>query len=64
MEERGLIVTTAESTGQARSEAGAPGRAPIGLVAGAQLAQLCLDNGIGVEARSVPIYKVNLGTLG
>jgi restriction endonuclease Mrr len=59
VDERGLIISTAEFTRQAVEEAAAVGRAPIGLVGGNQLAELCMKNSIGVETMNIPIYRVD-----
>ena len=49
VDERGLIVTTAEFTDEAIREAQAEGKARIGLLGGSELARLCAREGIGVS---------------
>jgi Restriction endonuclease len=51
VDERGLIVTTAEFTPQASREASAEGKAKIGLLGGEALVRLCAERGIGVDRR-------------
>lgn len=57
IDERGLVVTTAEFTDQARQEAEAEGKARIGLIGGERLARLCAENGIGVQERRVSLLE-------
>lgn len=59
VDERGLVVSTAEFTDQARQEAEAQGKARIGLIGGEKLAQLCCDNGIGVQERRVNLLELD-----
>ena len=59
VDERGLVVTTAEFTDQARQEAAAEGKVRIGLVGGEKLAQLCVENGIGVQERRVSLLELD-----
>ena len=59
IDERGLVVTTAEFTPAARSEAEADGKARIGLVGGEELARLCAAHGIGVQERRVDLLELD-----
>ena len=63
IDERGLIVTTAEFTTDARQEAEAEGKARIGLVGGEELVRLCVEHGIGVEERKVSLIELDPVTL-
>jgi hypothetical protein len=63
VDERGLIVTTAEFTADARKEAEAEGKARIGLVGGEELVRLCVEHGIGVEERKVSLIELDPHTL-
>lgn len=63
VDERGLIVTTAEFTPEAKREAEADGKARIGLLSGEALAQLCAEHGIGVERRQITLLKLQPGDL-
>jgi hypothetical protein len=61
--ERGLIVTTSEFSNDAVVEAESDGKAPIALIGGTRLSELCLQTGIGVETRSVPVYSLSPSNL-
>jgi len=63
VDERGLIVTTAEFTADARMEAEAEGKARIGLIGGEELVRLCVEHGIGVEERKVSLIELDPFTL-
>jgi Restriction endonuclease len=63
VDERGLIVTTAEFTPQARREAAAEGKAKIGLLGGDALVRLCAERGIGVDRRQVTLLELTPGEL-
>ena len=63
VDERGLIITTAEFSEEARKEAAADGKARIGLVGGEDLARRCAEVGIGVTIRQVPLLKLDPGRL-
>jgi hypothetical protein len=63
VDERGLIVTTAEFTPQARREAAAEGKAKIGLLGGDALVRLCAERGIGVDRRQVTLLELIPGEL-
>jgi hypothetical protein len=59
VDERGLIVTTAEFTPSAVREAEAEGKAKIGLLGGDALVRLCAERGIGVDRRQVTLLKLS-----
>jgi hypothetical protein len=59
VDERGLIVTTAEFTDEAIREAQAEGKARIGLLGGGELARLCAREGIGVKRRHVDLVELD-----
>lgn len=61
--ERGLIMTTAGFTKDARSEATAPERAPISLVDGDALIALLVENGIGVLKTEARILRLDPASL-
>jgi restriction system protein len=63
VDERGLIVTTAEFTMDAREEAEAEGKARIGLIGGEELVRLCVEHAIGVEERKVSLIELDPATL-
>lgn len=63
VDERGLLVTTAEFTMDARNEAEAEGKARIGLIGGEELVKLCVEHGIGVEERKVSLIELDPLTL-
>ena len=63
VDERGLIVTTAEFTPDAKAEAEAEGKARIGLIGGEELVRLCVEHGIGVEERKVSLIELDPATL-
>lgn len=63
VDERGLIVTTAEFTPQASREASAEGKAKIGLLGGDALVRLCAERGIGVDRRQVVLLELAPGEL-
>jgi Restriction endonuclease len=57
IDERGLIVTTAEFSREAVHEAAAEGRAKIGLLGGDALVRLCSERGIGVDRIQKTVLK-------
>ena len=59
VDERGLIVTTAEFTPEAFREAAADGKAKIGLLGGDALVRLCAERGIGVDRRQVTLLELS-----
>jgi len=61
VDERGLIVTTAEFTPEAFREASAEGKAKIGLLGGNALVRLCAERGIGVDRRQVTLLELTPG---
>lgn len=63
VDEHGVVITTGSFTQDARTEADAPGKAPIGLVDGPTLVDLLINEGIGVQTRSVPVRKLDLRAL-
>ncbi len=63
VDERGLIVTTAEFTTDARKEAEAEAKARIGLIGSEELVRLCVEHGIGVEERKVSLIELDPRTL-
>lgn len=63
VDERGLIISTAEFSQSAIDEATAPGKVSIGLLGGTGLADICLENSIGVVAKPVRIYSLAPGAL-
>lgn len=63
VDERGLIVTTAEFTQEAIREAAAEGKAKIGLLGGNALVRLCAERGLGVERRQVTLLELSSGEL-
>jgi Restriction endonuclease len=63
VDERGLIVTTAEFTREAMHEASAEGKAKIGLLGGDALVRLCSERGIGVDRIQKTVLKLSVGDL-
>jgi len=63
VDERGLIVTTAEFTPEAIREAAAEGKARIGLLGGDALVRACAERGIGVDRRQVVVLELTPGDL-
>jgi HJR/Mrr/RecB family endonuclease len=63
VDERGLVVTTAEFTPEAFREAVAEGKAKIGLLGGDALVRLCAERGIGVDRRQVTLLELSTGEL-
>jgi restriction system protein len=63
IDERGLIVTTAEFTADAKREAEAESKARIGLIGGEELVRLCVEHGIGIEERKVSLIELDASTL-
>jgi len=63
VDERGLIVTTAEFTMDAKKETEAEGKARIGLIGGEELVRLCVEHGIGVVERKVSLIELDPATL-
>jgi hypothetical protein len=63
VDERGLIVTTAEFTPEAIREAEAEGKAKIGLLGGDALVRLCAEHGIGVDRKQVTLLEVSADEL-
>ena len=61
--ERGLVVTTAEFTRAAFREAAADGKVKIGLLGGDALVRLCAERGIGVDRRQVTLLELSPGGL-
>jgi hypothetical protein len=61
--ERGLIITTAGFTRDARSEAQAVERAPIALVDGDKLVSLLVEHAIGVVRTEARILRLDPGAL-
>jgi hypothetical protein len=59
VDERGLIVTTAEFTPEAIREAEAEGKAKIGLLGGDALVRLCAEHGIGVDRKQVTLLEAS-----
>ena len=59
VDERGLIVTTAEFTPEAFREAAAEGKAKIGLLGGDALVRLCAERGIGLDRRQVTLLELS-----
>jgi Restriction endonuclease len=59
VDERGLIVTTAEFTTEAIREASAEGKAKIGLLGGDALVRLCAEHRIGVDRIQKTILKLS-----
>jgi len=57
--EQGLIITLSKFTSDARNEASAPNRVPIGLVDGDRLLDLFMENEIGVTRKRVTIYELD-----
>jgi len=62
-DQRGLIITTADFTRDAKVEAAADGKTPISLIGGERLVQLLADHQIGVIKRSVQLLELNLEEL-
>ena len=58
VEAHGIVLTTSDFTKQARSEAKMPGLKPIALVSGAELIDLMVDLGMGIEKRQVEIIRL------
>jgi restriction endonuclease Mrr len=58
VDERGLIVTTAEFTSEAVREAAAEGKTKIGLLGGDALVRLCAERGIGVNRRQLTLLEL------
>ena len=63
VDERGLIVTTADFTPEAIREAAAEGKARIGLPGGDALVRTCAERGIGVDRRQVVVPEPIPGDL-
>jgi len=63
VDERGLIVTTAEFTPEAIREAAAEGKATIGLPGGDALVRTCAERGIGVDRRQAVVLEPIPGDL-
>ena len=63
VDERGLIVTTAEFTPEAIREAAAEGKARIGLLGGDTLVRTCAERGIGVDRRQAVVLEPIPGDL-
>jgi len=63
VDERGLIVTTAEFTPEAIREPAAEGKARIGLLGGDALVRTCAERGIGVDRRQVVVPEPIPGDL-
>jgi hypothetical protein len=63
VDERGLIVTTAEFTQGAVLEATAEGKTKIGLLGGNALVRLCAERGIGVDRRQVTLLELSSAEL-
>jgi hypothetical protein len=61
--EAGLLATSGAFTSQAIEDASDPHRAPITLLDGAKLAQLMMDNQLGVEHGYVTLYRLKLEDL-
>ncbi|MDA8331739.1 MAG: EVE domain-containing protein [Candidatus Dormibacteraeota bacterium] len=59
VDERGLVVTTADFTSEAQLEARADGKAAIGLLDGNGLADLCIENEIGVKLRTLSLPELD-----
>lgn len=59
VDERGLIVTTAEFSAEAKREASADGKARIGLLGGDELVRTCAEHGIGVDRRQVTLLRLS-----
>ncbi len=62
-DQRGLIITTAGFTKDARSEASAPGKTPVSLIDGHRLVELLVEQQIGVSRRTVHLLALNLEDL-
>lgn len=60
VDQRGLIMTTAEFTKDARDEAKAPGKQPVSLVNGEKLIDLLVKHDIGVTRKGVDLLQLNL----
>jgi len=63
VDEHGVVITTSRFTKDAIAEAASSGKSPIGLVDGPGLVDLLIDQGIGVQTRSVPIRKLDTAAL-
>jgi restriction endonuclease Mrr len=63
VDERGLIVSTAEFTPEAVREARAEGKAAIGLLGGDALVRLCAERGIGIDRKQVALLEISAGDL-
>lgn len=59
VDEHGVVITTANFTPEAITEATAQGKAPVGMVDGPSLVQLLIENGIGVSTVSVPLRRLD-----
>lgn len=57
VQDHGIVVTTSDFTRSAHAENIAPGLKPIALINGAQLVELLVDLGIGVEKREVEVIR-------
>ncbi len=62
-DQRGLIITTAGFTKDARAESEAPGKTPISLVDGVRLVELLVEQQIGIKRRSVQLLTLDLDEL-
>ena len=63
VDEHGVVITTSHFTKDAIAEAAASGKTPIGLVDGPGLVDMLIEEGIGVQARAVPIRKLDPASL-
>jgi hypothetical protein len=53
VDDHGVVITTSRFTNDAVAEASAPEKAPIGLVDGPKLVDLLIEQGIGVQKKSL-----------
>lgn len=63
VDQRGLIVTTADFTRDAVEESKAAGKQPISLVDGGKLVELMVKHGIAVTRKIVEVLQLNLEAL-
>jgi len=62
-DQRGLVITTAGYTKDAKREAQQEGKTPISLIDGARLVELLVEHQIGVRRTMVPLLQLNVEEL-
>ncbi len=62
-DQRGLVITTSSFTKDARAEAAGESKAPISLIDGEKLLDLCIENQIGVARKPISYLELDLESL-